>query len=241
MLQDQEVERVLVVTAHPDDVDFGAGATIAKWTSSGVEVHYCICTDGDAGGFDPDVPREQISGIRQAEQRAAAVALGVSESNVTFLGYKDGYLTADLDVRRDISRVVRSVRPQRLVCQSPEWNYDRIAASHPDHRAAGEAALCSVYPDARNPFAHPTLLHDENLTDWSVSEVWVMGHSQANHYEDVTATFDEKLQALMAHQSQTSHRNDIGDFVRRWMEANAFNANLGAGRLAEAFRVMNTA
>ena len=113
MLPDAEIERVLVVTAHPDDVDFGAGGTVASWTRAGLAVTYAIITNGDAGGFDPDVPREQIPAIRQAEQRAAGERLGVHD--VRFLGYVDGELTVTHDLRRDISRVIRQVRPQRMV------------------------------------------------------------------------------------------------------------------------------
>ena len=110
-----EVERALVITAHPDDVDFGAGGTIAAWTDAGVDVTYCVITDGDAGGFDPTVPRSEIPGIRRAEQEAAAKVLGVDD--VRFLGYPDGRLTVSIELRRDVSRVIRQVRPQRVVCQ----------------------------------------------------------------------------------------------------------------------------
>src|SRR4051794_29955351 len=121
MLDDTDVERVLVVTAHPDDVDFGAAGTIAGFTDAGAEVTYCVCTDGDAGGFDPTVPRSEIPGIRRAEQVRAAKELGVEE--VRFLGYQDGRLSATQDLRRDISRVIRQVRPNRVVIQSPERNW----------------------------------------------------------------------------------------------------------------------
>ena len=166
------VERVLAIMAHPDDVDFGAAGTVAQWVKTGISVTYCIVTDGDAGGFDPSVPRAQIPAIRRAEQRAAAAEIGVSD--VHFLGYKDGDVTVTQDLRRDISRLIRQVRPQRMLIQSPDRNWDRIPASHPDHLAAGEAAIRAIYPDARNPFAHPELLQDEGLQDWVVPEVWMM-------------------------------------------------------------------
>src|SRR4051794_13594928 len=117
-LSDDEVERILVVNAHPDDVDFGAAGTIATWTDRGIDVSYCIVTDGDAGGFDPHVPRSAIAGIRRAEQEAAAKEVGVRD--VTFLGYPDGRLEVSIELRRDISRVIRQVRPQRVVCPSPQ-------------------------------------------------------------------------------------------------------------------------
>ncbi|HEX3947892.1 MAG TPA: PIG-L family deacetylase, partial [Acidimicrobiales bacterium] len=112
------VDRVLVVTAHPDDVDFGAAGTVAAFTDAGVEVAYCIATDGEAGGSDRDLPRPAMATLRRQEQRAAAALVGVTD--VTFLGHPDGRLTPGLDLRRDISRVIRRFRPQRVLAQSPE-------------------------------------------------------------------------------------------------------------------------
>ncbi len=237
-MDDSEVERALVVVAHPDDLDFGAGGTIASWTDAGVHVTYCIVTDGDAGGFDPDVPRDQIGGIRQAEQRAAGKELGVDD--VVFLGYGDGRLEVTMDLRRDISRVIRQVRPQRVLLQSPERNWERIGASHPDHMAAGEAALCAVYPDARNPFTHLELAA-EGLEAWSVPETWVMSMGAgSNRYVDVTDTFERKVEALRRHESQTAHMDDLEGMLRMWLGRNAKAAGLPEGRLAEGFRVMDT-
>ena len=237
---DDGAERILVITAHPDDVDFGSGGTIAGWTAEGRTVSYCVITDGDAGGFDPDVPRSDIAGIRRREQQDAAAAVGVDD--VRFLGYPDGRLYVTHELRRDLSRVIRQVRPHRVVTQSPERNWERIYASHPDHLAAGEAAMCAVYPDARNPFAHPELLADEGLADWSVPEVWLMSTpGEGSLYVDVTDTFDKKLAALRAHVSQTSHMEDLEGMLRAWLGANAERAGYEAGRLAEAYRVVNTA
>jgi LmbE family N-acetylglucosaminyl deacetylase len=227
-------ERALVVTAHPDDVDFGAGGTVATLVASGVAVSYCVITSGDAGGFDPAVPREQIPAIRQAEQRAAGLALGVTD--VHFLGYRDGELTVTHELRRDISRVIRQVRPELMLIQSPERNWARIPASHPDHLASGEAAIFSIYPDARNPFAHPTLLNDEGLEAWTVGEVWVMGAPDPDHFIDVTDAFDQKVAALRAHESQTAHMEDLPGFLRTWLSTTAATAGLPEGRLAEAFK-----
>jgi LmbE family N-acetylglucosaminyl deacetylase len=233
----EKIERALVVVAHPDDIDFGSAGTIATWTDEGIEVTYCICTDGDAGGFDPAVPRDQIGGIRQAEQRAAAKEVGVDD--VIFLGYPDGQLVPSFDLRRDISRVIRQVRPQRMIMQSPEINWERIGASHPDHRASGEASLCAVYPDARNPFTHTTLLQDEGLEAWTVHDVWVMAAGEgANRWVDVTDTFDRKVAALRAHESQTAHMDDLEGMLRGWLGANAVRGGLPEGRLAESYRVV---
>ena len=239
VLDDSEVERVGVVTAHPDDCDFGASGTIASWTATGVEVTYCICTDGDAGGFDPAVPRQEIPRIRRAEQEAAAKQVGVSD--VRFLGYRDGSLEPTQDVRRDISRVIRQVRPQRALIQSPDRNWARIGASHPDHLAAGAAAIAAIYPDARNPFAHPSLLADEGLQEWAVAETWLMAHPDSNHVVDITDRFDTKIAALRAHESQTAHMDDLESRLRQWGAMNAEAAGLPAGRLAERFFVVATA
>lgn len=239
MLNENEVERALVITAHPDDVDFGAGGTMATWSEAGIDITYCVITDGDAGGFDPDVPRSEIPRIRRAEQTAAAAECGVTD--VRFLGYKDGQLTVTYELRRDLSRVIRQVRPQRVVIQSPDRNWNRVYSSHPDHLAAGEAAMQAVYPDSRNPFAHPSLLQDEALVEWSVPEVWVMAAKEPNHYVDVTGSFNAKLAALRAHESQTGHRPELEEMVRGWLEGNAKAAGFADGRLAEAFMVVSTA
>ena len=239
MLDDSEVERILIVTAHPDDVDFGAAGTIAGWTAAGIDVSYCIVTDGDAGGFDPAVLRSEIPTIRRAEQTEAARLCGVTD--VRFLGYRDGELTVTHDLRRDISRVIRQVRPQRLLTQSPDRNWERIQASHPDHLAAGEAAIQAVYPDARNPFAHVSLLRDEGLDAWTVPEVWLMAGDQPTQFVDVTDQFDTKIAALRAHESQTAHMDELPDFIRGWLVRNATAAGWPDGRLAEAFRVVATA
>jgi LmbE family N-acetylglucosaminyl deacetylase len=237
MLDDADVTRVLVVTAHPDDVDFGASGTIAGWTDRGIEVTYCIVTDGDAGGFDPNVPRSEIPTIRRREQVAAAAEVGVTD--VRFLGYRDGELTVTHGLRRDISRVIRQVRPQRMLVQTPERNWERVPASHPDHMAAGEAAMQAIYPDARNPFAHPSLLDDEGLEAWSVPEVWVMAHPTITHYVDITETFPRKIAALRAHESQTAHMDDLEGFIRGWSTKAASVAGFGDGRLAEGFFIVS--
>ena len=231
----QPVERVLSITAHPDDVDFGSAGTVALMTDAGLEVTYCVITDGDAGGFDPSVPRDRIAGIRQGEQRAAAKEVGVSE--VVFLGYLDGRLEVSFDLRRDLARVIREVRPQRVLTQSPQRHMVRIPASHPDHLAAGEAAMCAIYPDARNPFAYPDLA---DLEAWTVLETWVAGMERVNRYVDITSTFDRKMAALHAHASQHPDPESLEPMVRGWNGLNATAGGLPEGRVAEAFWVMAT-
>jgi LmbE family N-acetylglucosaminyl deacetylase len=231
------VERILVVTAHPDDVDFGVAGSVAIWTDAGVEVAYCIVTDGDAGGSDPSVSRPDMAVIRRREQTEAARLVGVTD--VTFLGFPDGRLMADLDLRRAITGVIRRFRPDRVVTQSPERNWDRIYASHPDHLAAGEAATCAVYPDARNPFAFPELLAD-GLEPHTVPELWLMATDRADRAVDATAGYDRKLAALRSHRSQVGEGAQLDDLLRTWMSGNALAAGLPDGHLAEAFRVVAT-
>ena len=239
MPDDSDISQVLAIAAHPDDLDFGAAGTIATWTSAGIDVVYCIVTDGDAGGFDETFPRTEMGPLRRAEQTAAAKCVGVHD--VRFLGYPDGRVEPTIGLRRDLARVIRQVRPERVVCPSPERNYARVGTSHPDHRAVGSAALDAVYPDARNPFAFPELVGDEGLAAWAVREVWIAGSPAPNHYVDVTGTFPRKIAALRAHESQTGHLTGLEDRLRERLAATARSAGLGDGHLAEAFQRLDTA
>lgn len=229
------VRRILVLAAHPDDIDFAAAGTVARWTDSGIQVSYCLATSGDAGGFD-DTPREEMAALREAEQRAAAAVLGVHD--VEFLGLADGALYPTMELRKGFSRAIRRVCPQRVLIQSPEFDWERVGASHPDHRAAGAAAFAAVYPDARNPFAHPELLADEGLSAWSADQLWVMGGPHNNHSVDITDAFDRKVAALREHRSQTSHHSGLDGLLRGFAHTAASRAGLSDGRLAESFQVV---
>jgi LmbE family N-acetylglucosaminyl deacetylase len=238
VLRPEEIERALVVTAHPDDVDFGAAGTVAMLTDAGVEVTYCLVTDGEAGGSDRSVSRADMAALRRQEQTAAAKHVGVSE--LRFLGRPDGRVEADLELRLAISRVIREVRPQLVISQSPQRVLERIVGSHPDHVAAGEATLCAVYPDARNPFAFPELLADEGLEPWSVGEVWVMAFAGAPGTDsvEITAQLDRKIAALLSHESQHADPEAMAELVRSWATANARAAGMPEGAAAELFRVV---
>jgi len=180
LLADSDVERVLVVVAHPDDIDFGVAGSVATWTDAGIDVQYCLVTSGDAGGHDESVSRTEMVEIRQREQTAAAKVVGVTELH--WLGFPDGRVEPSLELRAAISRVIREVRPQRVVAMSPDRNYERVYASHPDHLATGEATMAAVYPDSRNPFAFPELRTPifrssriiilERMTGTTRSSVW---------------------------------------------------------------------
>jgi len=235
VLQPPEFQRLLVVMAHPDDVDFGSAGTMAWLTSQGVHVTYCLVTDGDAGGSDREMSRHEMAALRRKEQTEAAHVVGVHD--LVFLGYPDGRVECTLELRRDISRVIREVRPQVVVCQSPERNLDRIFASHPDHLAAGEAAMCAVYPDSRNPFAYPELL-EQGLEPWTVEEIWLSGHPKATDFVDVTEFVDSKFEALLSHMSQHPEPDAMQERVGQWMRMTAEAAGFPEGRSAEAFRVV---
>lgn len=238
MSPDSPIERVLVVTAHPDDVDFGSAGTVATLVDQGATVTYCLVTDGQAGGSDRTISRPQMATIRRAEQTAAAAEVGVTD--LRFLGYHDGELAVSHGLRRDISRVIRQVRPEVIITQSPERRWDRIPASHPDHLATGEATIASVYPDAGNPFAHPSLLDDEGLEPWSVPWVWLMGGPEPDHMVDVTDVVERKFAALFRHESQMSDTEAVRARVTEWMALTAREAGLPEGRLAESFRRVRT-
>jgi len=229
---------VLVVVAHPDDIDFGGAGTIALWTRAGIEVSYCIVTDGQAGGFEPSRDRAEMPAVRRQEQTTAAAHVGVRDLH--FLGYVDGQVTPTPELVRDIVQVIRKVRPQRLVGQSPDRNWSRLRVSHPDHLAAAEATVQAFYPAAGNPFAFPELLADEGLDAWSVSEVWLSASPRADHAVDVTDVVDRKFAALRSHVTQVSHNPDLETFVTGWMAQTAQRYGLPEGRLAEAFHVVHT-
>jgi LmbE family N-acetylglucosaminyl deacetylase len=241
VIADADIGRVLVIVAHPDDAEFWAGGTIAGWTDTDVEVTYCVLTDGGGGGFDPDVPRAEIPRIRRAEQQQAAAMLKVCE--VRFLGSAEGsLLDTPLQLHEDLVRLIRQVRPRRVLTWSPEWNWQRFRSCHPDHLATGAAVLKAIYPDASNPFALIHLMRDEGLEPWAVQEVWLINSPQReiNHYVDITATFDCKVAAVRAHASQIKDPDTLADRLRQRIAPNTAAAGLPDGRLAEAFQVVVT-
>jgi len=230
------VERILVVSAHPDDVDFGVAGSIATWTATGIDVSYCMVTDGDAGGSDREMSRPEMARIRREEQTAAAATVGVTDLH--WLAHPDGRLQPTIELRRDISRVIRIVRPQRVVCQSPERIWERVFASHPDHLAAGEAAIDAVYPDARNPFAHPGLLA-AGYEPWTVAQLWLFAHPESDVYVETTATIDKKITALLCHVSQIPDPPGLDQRIREWGAANGAAVGLPDGRTAELFKAID--
>jgi len=238
LLDSSEVpDRALVIVAHPDDIDFGIAGTAAVLVAHGCEVTYALCTSGEAG-IPEEMDRAELKAIREAEQRAAATAVGVTD--VRFLGQPDGHLEANLELRKAISRVIRQVKPNVVITQSPERNYDRIFGSHPDHLACGEATIAAVYPDARNPHAHVELLaegHEPHAVDW----LWITRGRDANLAVDITPNFDAKVAALSSHSSQVAWIDDIDKLLREWATATSHKHGLsGQAELVEVFTRVKT-
>lgn len=198
---EDEKPSVLVVLAHPDDPEFFCGGTVARWSSEGRTVTYCLLTRGDKGSDTDDVPPEELANIREAEQREAAKKLGVSE--VIFLDELDGYVMPTLELRRKIVRVIRQVRPAVVITSDPTNFFpNNRYINHADHRAAGQATLDAVYPAARSALYFPELAADEGLEPHKVREVYVAGAQHPNTIVDITSHFDRKVKALSAHRSQ---------------------------------------
>lgn len=239
MTDPSNLQTILCVAAHPDDVDFASAGTTASLTKAGHRVVYCLVTSGQAGGSDATVSRTDMASLREQEQTAAAAVVGVDELH--FLGFADGAVVADLELRKAISRVIRQVRPDRVITQSPLRLLDRMYASHPDHLATGEATLCAVYPDARNQFAFPELLAEEGLEPHTVSEVWLTSTDAPNRWVDISSTIDLKIQALLCHTSQLPNPEAMSERIREWTKETAKGGELPEGAMAEAFQVLDTA
>ena len=225
---------VLVVSAHPDDPDFGSGGTIAKLAKDGAKVTYVIVTDGSQGGEDPKQKDSELVAIRQREQKAAARVLGVKK--VEFLGYKDGHLSPDLKLRHDIVRMIRKYKPELVITHMPGRVLDApMGGSHPDHLAVGEATMAAVYPDSRNPRAFRSLLK-EGLKPHVVKEVWIPFWTSGDHLVDITSTLDLKIAALRKHKSQVSKPGQTWDFEKFMRKRHREVGKKAGFRYAESFK-----
>jgi len=209
----QAPQRILVVLAHPDDPEFFCGATIARWTDAGHEVVYWLLTCGDKGASDPDTNPGELCGDRRIEQRNAAAVLGVHE--IHFLEHPDGYLVPDLALRKEVTRIIRKVRPDVLVTCDPKTLYvgdSRI--NHPDHRAAGQVGLDAVFPAAGNPLFFPELMREEGLDPHQPREVWISLTLEPNERHDVTDLWGRKIRAIQQHASQVGDPDKLAERMR---------------------------
>ncbi len=209
----KKTQRILVILAHPDDPEFFCGGSIARWIVAGHQVSYCLLTCGDKGTADRALTPEDLCNQRQGEQMAAAAVLGVH--NVRFLDHPDGYLVPDLELRKEITRVIRQEQPDVLVtCDPTNLFVGDTYLNHPDHRAAGQATLDAVFPAARDHLNFVELWRDENLEPHFVREVWISLPQAANVSLDVTEHWQLKLQALLKHKSQIADPAQLEERLR---------------------------
>jgi LmbE family N-acetylglucosaminyl deacetylase len=195
-------ERVLAIGAHADDIDFGASGTVAAFAKDDAHIEYLIITDGSKGSSDPSMTTEQLVEMRQIEQRNAATKLGAKE--VHFLDYEDGQLEVSMELKKELCRVIRHVRPDTVIVMDPTMVYlpQLGFINHPDHRAAGQATLDAVFPLARDHLSFADLYTEEHLEPHKVAHLLLINLEKQNCFIDITDTFDMKLAGLFAHTSQ---------------------------------------
>jgi LmbE family N-acetylglucosaminyl deacetylase len=226
----------LVIVAHPDDIEFSCAGAVARWTREGSRVSYALLTNGAAGSSDPQMTRDRLASLREAEQRAAAKVVGVER--VDFLGYEDGLLEPTLELRKQVVRLIREVRPEVVVTTDPtsRWFGDSYI-NHPDHRAAGEVTLAAVIPGSDTRLAYPELL-DEGLEPVKLRGVWLMMNSEPNLVVDITEVMDRKVESLRCHVSQLVEQpgdNDT-DFLYQMAEWSAAEQPFRYGESFKVFR-----
>lgn len=224
-------ERVLVVAAHPDDIEFGAAGTVARWVGEGAALRFLLVTRGDKGSDDPATDVAALTAQREREQRAAATELGVER--VDFLDEPDGQVEVSLRLRERITRAIRTFRPEVVMTHDPtvlfvnnEW------VNHPDHRAVGQVTVDAVFPTARDPLNFPEHLA-AGLEAWKVAELFLWSTNEANQLVDIAETIERKIDALGHHASQFHNFPDIARWVRRRSEELGERAGY---RAAEGFR-----
>ena len=223
----ERIQRVMVITAHPDDSEFGAGGTVARLVKDGCEVTYVIATNGNKGSGDRTMTSERLARIRAEEQRNAARTLGVRR--VEFLGYPDCEVEDTRDLRRDVTREIRRWRPDLVIAQNPQRTYN-LYASHRDHRVAAGVALDCIYPLARDHMAFPELMPE--FEPHKVREVYLMQWDNPHIVVDITDVMDLKLKSLACHVSQ------VGDFAGVESRIRERSAEIGRAKgytYAEAF------
>lgn len=230
--QELGTDVILAIGAHPDDLEFGISGSVAAWVKSGSKVHYLICTDGSKGSEDRQMTSDELIKLRRNEQRDAAKILGVE--SVTFLDYEDGATEAGLSLKKDITEVIRKIKPDTVIAQDPimVYNAEFGVINHNDHRNVGLAAMDAVYPLARDYLSFPEL-DKKGLKPHKVKDLLFMGNfdDRSNYYVDITETYEIKLEALSAHKSQV----DINS-VGKWLDESSKNLGEKSGfHRAEGF------
>jgi LmbE family N-acetylglucosaminyl deacetylase len=223
-------ERLLVISAHPDDIEFVVAGTVAKWVRAGTEARYVVATSGDAGTHKRGMTRQELARVREAEQTAAARIVGVNE--VIYLGYPDGLVQPTLDLRRDLVREIRRFKPHTVICFDPTRLFSGGSyINHPDHRAVGQAALDAISPTAAMPLSFPEQI-EAGLEPHRVRQILVASSLTPDTWVDISETLDLKVEALRQHVSQWDGRRDHEAMIRQW----AVDTGAPVGLLAaEAF------
>jgi LmbE family N-acetylglucosaminyl deacetylase len=233
-------KRAMVIVAHPDDIEFGSVGTIIRWVQAGAEVCYVLCTSGDVGIADTSITREQARDIREAEQRRAAEIAGVKE--VVFLREPDGELVNTLDLRKKLVREIRRWKPDVVITLDPTLVFASDTwINHPDHRAAGGAAIDAIFPAAGQPHVFQDL-ETEGLTAHKVKRVYINAWTDtANTWVNIGDTIEVKIEALKAHISQMEEIKrqnpnfEVDKAVRSWAKERGKGKEMS---YAETFRVI---
>lgn len=227
------VHRVMVIMAHPDDPDFTCAGTAIQMIRQGIEVTYLILTNGDKGNHNPEVTRNQLIAMRKIEQRAAAELCGVKQ--VIFMGEEDGFLRPTFEIRKRVTREIRRIRPELIICPHPDrYLVGDGYINHPDHRNAGLVALEAIFPAADNPMFYPDMA-DEGYLPHKISQLYVHGDPNPNVEIEVTDDIDTKIEAILAHKSQFSNPDEMRkNFKEHWGD----KQEDGSVRHFERFRAM---
>ena len=228
-------QRAMAVQAHPDDQEFTIAGTLAKWARAGCELVTVCITSGDAGSNDKteaQMTKPQLAAIREQEQRDACRVLGVQ--HVEFLHYADGTLQPTLELRRDLTRLIRKYKPDVVICGDPTVRYyGNSYLNHPDHRAAADATLDAVFPSAGTKFIFPELLM-EGLEPHEVKKIFIHGSEKPETFVDISSVLDVKIAALKEHHSQL-HDWDPSEMIREWAKEEGKPRGMDA---VESYRVM---
>jgi LmbE family N-acetylglucosaminyl deacetylase len=229
-------QNILVILAHPDDPEFFCGATLARWARAGHNVTYYLLTCGDKGYNETTLPEhhtgEELCAIRHREQLEAASTIGAQA--VHFLDRPDGYLVADIDLRRELVRIIRRFKPNIVVTCDPQTLFASYGINHPDHRAAGQAVLDAVFPAAGNAAYFPELIR-EGWMPHMPREVWCALTNQPSVTLDITDTWAIKLEALLHHATQIG---DVEKFKARMRSRRTDDSTDESPRFEEKFRLV---
>jgi LmbE family N-acetylglucosaminyl deacetylase len=225
-------ESAMAIVAHPDDIEFSCSGTMARWAKHGARICYVVCTSGDVGIADTSITREEAARIREAEQIEAARIAGVTD--VVFLGEHDGMLQATMDLRKRLVREIRRFKPEVVITSDPTVLFPRNTyINHPDHRAAGTAAIDAVFPAAGQPHLFQEL-EEEGLHAHKVCKVYISSWGEATDYVSIDETIDIKIAALRAHKSQMKDW-DPEEHIKTWSAERAKGKEMS---YAESFRVI---